>query len=39
MAYSQRALMDVWPEIQDDFKNIMWGRPGWLIGVLEQALQ
>ena len=39
MADSQRALLDLWPVIQEDFKKFMSDRPGWLIGVLEQARQ
>jgi len=35
----QRALLDLWPAIQDDFKKFMSDRPGWLIDVLEQARQ
>ncbi len=34
-----RALIDMWPVIQEDFKKFMSDRPGWLIGVLEQARQ
>jgi len=33
----QSALLDLWPEIQEDFKKFMSDRPGWLISVLEQA--
>ena len=33
----QRALLDLWPVIQEDFKKFMSDRPGWLISVLEQA--
>ena len=39
MADSQRALLDLWPVIQEDFKKFMSDRPGWLISVLEQARQ
>lgn len=39
MADSQRALLDMWPVIQEDLKKFMSDRPGWLIGVLEQARQ
>ena len=35
----QRALLDLWPVIQEDFKKFMSDRPGWLIDVLEQARQ
>lgn len=35
----QRALLDLWPVIQDDFKKFTSDRPGWLIGVLEHARQ
>ena len=35
----QRALLDLWPVIQEDFKKFMSDRPGWLIDVLEQAHQ
>jgi len=30
-------LLDLWPQIQEDFKKFMSDRPGWLIGVLEAA--
>jgi len=32
-------LLDLWPQIQEDFKKFMSDRPGWLIGVLEDARQ
>jgi hypothetical protein len=35
----QRALLDLWPVIEDDFQKFMSDRMGWLIGVLEQARQ
>jgi len=30
-------LLELWPVIQEDFKNFTANRPGWLIDVLENA--
>jgi hypothetical protein len=33
----QRRLLDLWPQINEDFKKFMSDRPGWLIAMLENA--
>jgi len=33
----QSNILDLWPEMQEDFRKFMSDRPGWLIAALENA--